>query len=376
MISLDKGLLGGGNVLGDVVDRHKLYGDYVNSLDIVVMNTGKLDESKISEKVISYPTNSKSRFLYFLDAYKIALKIYKKNKFDLIVCQDPFLTGLTGVMLKRKTRAKLVVGLHGDFFSNKYWLKESWFNPMLFLIGRHVVKKADGVRAVSDKVVDDAFKIIKSKNRTYKISTPVNLEKMSAFNSDNIRKIKSRYNDKKIVIFVGRLVESKNLSLLLDSFSDVIKKYKDAVLLILGDGELKNDLMKKIKKDNLGLSVFLLGQVDHRLLSDFYKASEFSVLPSTNESFGKVLLEASSVKKTSISSDTVGGKEIIKDNETGFIVPINDKDALSKKMLTLLKNSKLCDKMGENAYNDIFNRYEYKKNVKKIIKMWRDVITK
>ncbi|MBT4277474.1 glycosyltransferase family 4 protein [Candidatus Falkowbacteria bacterium] len=373
MISLDKNLLGIEGAFGDATERHKLYGKHVENLDIIVMNKGKESELEISHNVRAYPTSSWSRFCYFLDAYKIGKKIFQKRKFDLIVCQDPFLTGLAGYLLKRKTKTKLVVHSHGDFFGNKYWLKENWFNLPLLCIGKFVIKKADAIRVVSGVIKEKLVKMNILENKIYKISTPVQLEKFSQFNNERVEEIKNKYNNRKIILLVGRLVKAKNIFLLIDAFKKVLNGYNDTVLLVAGSGELKEDLEKQIEKHNLQEKVFLLGAVNHDDLPNFYKACEFFVLPSTNESFGKVLLEAAAAKKPSIASSTIGAQEIIQEGKTGFIVPINDKDKLTGKILFLLKNKEKTTEMGEEARSYILKEFSLEKSIEKIIKMWNAV---
>src|SRR3989344_1486410 len=100
IISIDKGLLGQGQ-LGDVVERHKKYGDFCDRLDIIVLAKKGFSEYKISDKVTAYPTNSYSKLRYGCDAYKIGKKLFQENNYDLIITQTPFIDGLVGLKLKK-----------------------------------------------------------------------------------------------------------------------------------------------------------------------------------------------------------------------------------------------------------------------------------
>ena len=101
MISLDKGLLGKGQ-LGDVVERHKKYGEFVEKLDIIVFSKKGFAKYQISDNVTAYPTNSCCKLKYAGDARKIGKKLFGENKYNLIVTQEPFLTGLVGTRLKKQ----------------------------------------------------------------------------------------------------------------------------------------------------------------------------------------------------------------------------------------------------------------------------------
>src|SRR3989338_42357 len=100
MISLDKGLLGKGQ-LGDVFSRHGF------------------NFNQISPTVFAYPTNSANKFLYLVDAYKIGCRLFKKDNYQLVVTQAPFITGLAGRFLAKKFKAKLLVHYHGDYVKKK-----------------------------------------------------------------------------------------------------------------------------------------------------------------------------------------------------------------------------------------------------------------
>jgi 1,2-diacylglycerol 3-alpha-glucosyltransferase len=376
IISLDKNLLGQEGAFGDAVDRHKLYGKYVDRLDIIVFNTKPTECLKIDNNIKACPTNSKTRFHYVFDAVKIGKSINADKKIDLIVCQDPFLTGLAGVILKKETGAKLIIHSHGDFFGNWHWLKEDWFNLPLVIIGRFVIKGADAIRAVSKGVAKKFIEMGFKKDMVHRISTPVNLEKFSNYDPKKVESIKEKYHHKKIIFFVGRLVQAKNIPVLIDAFRDVLNKYNKAVLLVAGSGPQEQELKEKIKEANLGDQIILLGAIDHDDLPNYYKACNIFVLPSTNESFGKVLLEAAAAKKPSVASSTNGAQEIIQEGETGFIVPIGDKDKLGKMILKLLEDGHLAHSMGEKAYSHAYSEYGWKKNTEKIINMWKETLKK
>jgi len=132
MLSIDKGLLGK-NQLGDVISRHKKYGKFCERLDIIVFNKKESKINKISDKVSVYPTNSKSKLLYYFNGLKLAKNLFNLNSYDLIVCQEPFLTGLIGYKLKKKFQTKLLVHFHGDYN----------------LPFKKVIHSADGIRVMS-----------------------------------------------------------------------------------------------------------------------------------------------------------------------------------------------------------------------------------
>lgn len=375
MISIDKGLLGK-NPMGDVIERHREYGEFCNVLDIIVFNNCSSIETKkynykISENITAYPTNSDNRLKYIKDGLRIAEKLFKENSYDLVVCQTPFLTGWLGAKLKKKFKTKLLVHFHGDFWDDENWLKLKWYNKFLLLISKKVVKKSDVIRVVSKGIKQKLIKRGVNKDRIHIISTPVDLKKFEKFNSEKVEQYKKEFQGKNI-LFIGRLEPVKNLLELLDVFKNVLKKYRDVNLIIGGTGSLEEKLRSKVKKLDLENNVKFLGRVDHDDLSNFLHFCDFLVLPSVSESFGKTLIEANACSKAVVASATTGASEIITDGENGFIIPIHNKTALQDKILELLNNPKLAEKMGINGKKLVKDKFG--DNTQKIIDLWKKII--
>jgi len=348
MISIDKGLLGQGQ-LGDVVERHKKYGEFVDQLDIVVFSKKGFTVHKISENVVSYPTNSASKLKYFFDAIKFGRSLFLKTKYDLIVTQEPFITGLVGVKLKKKFGAKLLVHLHGDFGGWK-----------LFLAKFFILSQADAVRVMS---AGQKEKLGKYQNKATVISTPVDLEKYKrSFFQENV--------NTKVVMHVGRDDKVKDYDTLIKAFELVNQKLPDVKFVkVLGGREFKKSVDGQPgRKFNL----IVHSQVDHKSLVDFYYQTDVVVLSSTSESFGKVLVEANACGKPVVSTATTGAKEIVQDGYNGYLVPIGDAQALADKILYLLNNPKIAKTMGENGRKLV--KEKYNDNTQKIINLWRELV--
>lgn len=373
MISLDKALVGGKS-LGDAVERHKKYGAFVDRLDIIAPTSKKenLPVFNMAENVTGYPSNSFSKIFFIFDAIQIARKINKKNKIDLIVCQEPFITGLTGWIIKKMSKSKLLIHFHGDFWENENWLKEKKINYLFLLISKFIVPRADALRVVSFGIKEKIVRAGIDSEKIYVIPTPVDLKKFEHQNPNKLDEIKKSVDNKKIILYVGRLAREKNLKMLIDVFKIVYDDFRDSVLLIVGEGIERENLEHQVLELNLKNKVIFQGSVDSDELADYYHASVVFVLSSDSESFGKVLVEAGASTLVSVSTKTTGAKEIIKDKETGFLVKINDKKDFAKKILYLLQNPEICAKMGEQAKNRV-NKY-FGDTTGKIIELWNSLV--
>lgn len=183
--------------------------------------------------------------------------------------------------------------------------------------------------------------------------------------------------NKKIVLYVGRLIKRKGLNYLIDSFGKLRKERDDVCLLIVGgEGfygktyedsfsleELKNQAGKaglKINED-----IFFIGDVEHKDLGKYYQLCDVFVLPGiTNviaEPWGLVLNEAMSFGKPVISTDAVGAAyDLIKDGVNGYMVSERDADALYTNIKKILLDTALEEKMGHESRKIIMD-YSYDK---------------
>ena len=118
---------------------------------------------------------------------------------------------------------------------------------------------------------------------------------------------------KKNIISVGRLSKEKGFADLIEIFSNI--ESEDWTLTIVGDGDEKENLEALIKDNNLEGKVILTGFLNKEELYKLYENSSLYVMTSFEESFGLVLVEASSFGLSLIAFDSaIGAKEIIQEN--------------------------------------------------------------
>jgi glycosyltransferase involved in cell wall biosynthesis len=136
--------------------------------------------------------------------------------------------------------------------------------------------------------------------------------------------------DKKVVLFVHKLSKRKGAYELVKIIKE-LKNEKDLFFLIIGDGPD----MKKVKKDlEKYENVKFLGKIPNKYVAYFYKNSDIFIMPSLEEGFPRVVLEAMAAKKPALCYDVGGTKELIPPE---FIVKKGDYKEFSKKLLKILE---------------------------------------
>ncbi|MFA5126631.1 MAG: glycosyltransferase family 4 protein [Patescibacteria group bacterium] len=362
-ISWDPTLASDSGDYGDAQKRNIAYGAYVANLFSVTYSkkSSRLGNKKLSDNVFIFPTNSRNPISFLWDAWLIAKDICQKNQIDLVLTQDPFLTAWVGIWLKRKFSCKLLIHFHGDFFANEQWRQEAWVNRFLLILGHWTVTKADALRVMSQGIKEKLIKFGLPTKIIRVIPTPVDLEKFN-----NLAEVDFKPHD---ILSVGRLVAAKDFPTLIAAAKIIFQRYPDLHLKIIGQGPEYNNL-KKIVQDSPFIDI--VGAVDHDDLPAEYNQCSVFVMSSTNESFGKVLVEANACAKPVVSTATTGAVSIVRDGYNGYLVPIGDPSALAEKIIYLFEHASESKAMGLNGQKLV--RELFSDNTEKIAEFWSDII--
>ncbi|GBQ28362.1 glycosyltransferase [Acetobacter estunensis NRIC 0472] len=154
------------------------------------------------------------------------------------------------------------------------------------------------------------------------------------------------------ILFVGRLVEKKGASILLEAFARVRNAVPDARLIIAGDGPQRAALERKAANVT---DVTFAGAVSRDAVQTFMKEARVFCLPSITAENGDmeglplVLLEAQASGVPVVTSASGGTTEGMIDGETGFAFAEHDIDALTRHLITLLTDDELATRFGANA---------------------------
>lgn len=172
--------------------------------------------------------------------------------------------------------------------------------------------------------------------------------------------IKNNLQNKKIIIFVGRLVPVKNIGAIFKAINRIDRD--DFIVTIIGDGELREDLETEAK-DSKHRIIFTGNLTGIDLLS-WYKIAHALILPSWQEAFGAVVNEAMVANCIPIVSKRAGSINLIEDGKNGYIFDPNDDAALAKAIETVLETAE-TEKSKRNLMSITFD--ECANNIKNIV---------
>lgn len=151
------------------------------------------------------------------------------------------------------------------------------------------------------------------------------------------------------LLFVGRLAGGKGVTVLFEAFEQLLPRFPDLHLTLIGDGPARLELETEAKQRCLGDVVTFTGYRSQAEVAEALKEVDMLVLPSFAEGVPVVLMEAMASGLPVVSSRVGGIPELVEDGVSGLLVPPGDTAALADAIGKLLVNPALCARMGEEG---------------------------
>jgi glycosyltransferase involved in cell wall biosynthesis len=177
-----------------------------------------------------------------------------------------------------------------------------------------------------------------------------------------------------VMLFVGRLTETKGIWFLLNSLNDIITESPEIKLLIIGQGELEKNISIFIKSNNLSNNIKVLGSVDNNKLPLYYNIADIFVFPTHFEGFPAVILEAWACGTPILSTKVPGIQTLITNKVNGLLIQKDNKKELINSINLLKKDYYVRQKLKNNGL-EIVKRYS-EQNIKTMDKSAMNKIIK
>lgn len=312
------------------------------------------------------------RFAFSLSIVSKLNSLIKREKYD-IVQSNLVHADLWSALVKKiyNSRAKFIGVYHGF---DEAILQDGGFDPQkikknaYYYISRFSSKQHDYCACISyglEHFLLGAGIVPQGKLRVIQYG----FDFSGVEHSENY--LQYRYSDSQLVI-VGRLVQYKQQHMVIEVFPELKKQFPNIKLVLVGDGEMKEQLQTRVK--NLGLSdhVTFAGFVTNT--HDYIAASDIMLVPSRSEGFGIVLLEGWHNKKPLVAFDVPAPNEIIISGENGFLIPPFDLHSLAEHIAKLLSQPQLAKRMGQNGYDRLNTQFTTQRMLENTIDMYNAVL--
>jgi glycosyltransferase involved in cell wall biosynthesis len=299
---------------------------------------------------------------------KKELKKEIKN-FDIIHVHD-FRT-YQNVLIHRYAKrydVPYILQAHGDapILAEKQTLKRLYDGVW----GNNILKDASKTLALNQTEVDNYRKCGVRSSGIEIVPNGIDLSEYDNLSEKGIfRKKYGINNDEKIVLYLGRLHKIKGLDLLVDAFSDLVKRKDNIKLVIVGPNDGYLSILKR-QIDDLALNdkVLLTGPLYGNEKLSAYVDADVYVLPSVYDAFPNTVLEAWACGTPVIVTDRCGIANLV-DDKVGCVVEF-DKNQLRDAMFKILSDKELRMRFGGNGRKLVEERFDWSKIVNRVDKVY------
>lgn len=272
------------------------------------------------------------------------IKTYKRERFGLLRVHNPYFVGPAAAIFKKLYPRVPVVA--------SYLHLEEGIN---FMIARNVTSSFDHIITISKSTKKEIIELLHYPSEKISVAYP---------GVDQRFKPGRKRGNKFTIMFVGGLKKRKNPEFLLKVLAKINRP--DVQLVFAGDGPLRNKLR--------GRNITVTGYIPEEKKPTLYHQADVVVLPSLKEGFGMTLTEAGASGLPTVGANHYSIKEIIVDGRTGFLAKPNDVNDWASKLLQLIKDKNLCQKMGKAARRLVRTKFTWENNIKVHMKVYEDIV--
>lgn len=240
--------------------------------------------------------------------------------------------------------------------TNHNWLTDNWRLKIYCLLDSMWIRRFDHIVAVSDKIKDEMINKGVPPGRISVIDNGIDLERFEGQRNAETVKKDLGINEGDVVIgTIGNLNREKGHVYLLEAAKEVVQKYDSVKFLLIGDGELRQMLEKKVK--NVGLDKHVIFTGIRNDIPELLSLLDIFVLASIREGLPMALLEAMASKTPVVASKVGGIPGLIEDRVSGILVEPKDIKGIAHGIMYLIKNPAKANILKKNALERIVNGY-------------------
>lgn len=333
--------------------------------NLAVKNGLKID---FADKIFDVPFSRSPKSWDNITAYKRLKQIIDVEHYDVVHCNTP-MGGIVTRLATRKARkngTKVFYTAHGFHFY-KGSPKRNWM--IYYPIEKYFSRMTDTLITITQEDYNLASQKFHCKVE-HMHGVGVNEKRYFWANEEEKAKRRKKMGftkEQKLILCIGELNSNKNQLMAIRMMHSIVVQYPDAVLLLAGNGPQQKFLENMIVQEGLQNSVKMLGYVTN--LQDYQHIIDVQVCCSKREGLPLNVVESMLSGNAVVASLNRGHRELIKDGETGFIVPFDDSGAMGSKVLALLNDENLKHFIERKAHDYALN-YGFKSVKKELTKIY------
>lgn len=307
-----------------LIEKEGVYIEEIKNSNQIISIFGK--RKKWNKIKILRKINTAYRIFYIKFFYKYIIKNKIADKYDVII---PFLEGVTTELFSKLKSTSIISWVHTDLNNVNTHFSRSEEKKMY--------ENSNKIVCVSDQIKKSFIKRHPYyQNKVIVIKNLIDTEKIKVKSLESKKEINVGIKEYNKIVSVGRLSIEKGHNILLEAINNLVKKGIKVQVDILGIGNKYGEYSNYIQENKLENNINLLGFKKNPY--PYIKDADIFILPSYVEGYPLVLCEAMVLGKCIISSNTLGGEEILENGKYGLLFEKGQAKDLEKVILKVLGN--------------------------------------
>lgn len=325
---------------------------------------------KFSDFTIHYVNQSRSKIGFIrgiLNIISIREKILEVNP-EILHMQYVVQLSPIGILLKSKY--PIVCTIHSLYAMDEKmfeWvnLSRCIYRKILSLLERTIILKSlPNIIVVAPPTKD--LLVDKTNATIYTIPNGIDLK--------DVQDITPKSIEHPAILYVGRLTKRKGVDVLLKAIPIIKTSIPNPSLYVMGAGQQEDELKRFVKELNIEENVKFLGFVSEEEKYSYYKSVDVCIVPSVDYDYAPVVLpEEMACEKPIVASNVGGIPFMVEDGKTGLLVKPGNVEELAEKIIMLLQNENMREKMGK-AGNEKIKNFTWDKIAQQTVEVYKGVI--
>ena len=294
---------------------------------------------------------------FILAEFGALLKLIKKTKPHVIHAHWLLPQGLVAALAKKITGVPYVITVHG---SDIHGIKSNLANSLK----RYILQNATRVTVVSRDIQQTIKQKLGDNIKTQVVSMGVDSQLFHPDNKDLLIRKKHKISGP-FLLYVGRLTEVKGVRYLIKAMPNVLKHFAETKLLIIGKGELQQELKHMTESLAIQDKVIFAGAIPNIEIPKYYATADIFIGPSIHskggekEGFGLTFVEAGMSGCIVVASEVGGISDIIEHAKTGFLIKEKDPDQLAETITMIIAKMGNFENMKKAARETLCNKFDW-----------------
>lgn len=300
-------------------------------------------------------------------------KIFKEEEFDVIHCHTPLTMWWLSYQMSLFFDVPFIYTYHtivNDYLHYLGQLGESKATEKsVKYFERATCNPCDLIICPSEKV-EERLKSFKIKTPTKIVPNGIDIKRFSNAQGGYLGK-NFNIGEDNILLVVGRVDEEKDPIFSVEVLNNVLKEVPNTKLVFAGNGNLQKDVGDLARKYGIEENVIVTGYIDYDDIPDIYRDADIYLSASTTENHSLAVIEAISAGLPAVVPDDKSFSANVKNNRNGYLCK-KDPEVFAKKIVNILKNEDLKEKMSEESLS-LSKEFSAEKHVKDLVKIYKSL---